>query len=98
MSSSNGFLLAEERFASKILGPSMQILGFLSHIFLMVSWESSFFFPSASFAQREEHIFCMKHVLRPFIKVKIICPRIFNQPGKELRLKVWPGIVGENAI
>ena len=98
MSSSNGFLLAEERFASKMLGPSVQKSWILITHILNGFLGIIIFFPSASFAQREEHIFCMKHVLRPFIKVKIICPRIFYQPGKEVRLQIWPGIVGENAV
>lgn len=68
----------------RLLGQEYKSHGFLSHISLIVFWESSVS-SSASFIQREEHIFCTKHVLRAYIKVKIISPRISSQPVKELR-------------
>lgn len=65
-------------------------------------------FSSASLIQKEEDIFCTKHVLRAFIKVRIICPRIYNQPVTELRFQISvelilsahyvPSIFRENAI
>ena len=84
MSSSNGFLLTEERFTGKTLGPRVQKSWILvTHI--LNSFLGIIGFSSASFIQREEHIFCTKHVLRAYIKVKIISPRISSQPVKELR-------------
>lgn len=67
MSSVNGFLLAEERFASKILGPSIKLI-LITHIlngFLGII----IFFPQPH-SLTEGRVYCMKHVLRPFIRLK----------------------------